>query len=109
MIGGFTVAVQPVRLPLDPVPSDAKPFEIFLDGVGIFLFRPLGVGIVEAQDELPTRLFGDQVIEQRSPQVTDMQKAGGRGRETGRNGHDVAFFNTRSVFQIGAELSISGA
>jgi hypothetical protein len=80
------VAVQPVGLPLKPVPGDPQPFQILLDRVRVFLLRPLRVGVVEAQDEGAPRLARDQVVEQRRAQVPDMQVAGRRGRETG-NGH----------------------
>jgi hypothetical protein len=50
------VAVQPLRLPLQPVPRDAQPLQILLDRVGVFLLRPLRVGVVETQDEGAPRL-----------------------------------------------------
>ena len=64
-------------------------FEIALDGINVFLLGALRVRVVDAQDEGPARLFGDQVVHQRSAQVADMQIAGGRRCKAG-NGHGRA-------------------
>ncbi len=76
LISGLGVAVQPQRLPLDPIPMHAQPFQIAHDTVDIFLLRAFLIGIVQPQDERAARFPGDQIVEQRGAQIADMDVAG---------------------------------
>jgi hypothetical protein len=42
--------------------------KIFLNPIGVFLFRTFRIGVVEAQDERPAGLARDQVVD--SPWAT---------------------------------------
>src|SRR5690606_15399473 len=74
-------------LAADRVRPDAEPFEIAFYRVGILAFRTLGVRVVEAQDEAPAALPGEQPVEQRRACIADVDAAGGRRREADGNGH----------------------
>ena len=82
------VAVQPGRLPLQPVPGEAQPGQVLLDRLHILGLGAFGVGIVDAQDKRPLPLSRDHVVEQRGAQVADMQiTRGGRGETGGGHWH----------------------
>jgi DNA-binding transcriptional regulator LsrR (DeoR family) len=64
LVGSGLVAVQSFRLLFDPVPCQAQPLKIELDGVDVFLLGAFGVGIVQPQHECATLFPRDQVVEQ---------------------------------------------
>src|SRR5690606_19388112 len=103
LVGRLVAGVEPARLlqpfdrlviergslglAADRVRPDAEPFEIAFYRVGILAFRTLGVRVVEAQDEAPVALPGEQPVEQRRACIADVDAAGGRRREADGNGH----------------------
>mmetsp|Transcript_27238 Transcript_27238/g.49859 ORF Transcript_27238/g.49859 Transcript_27238/m.49859 type:complete len:524 (-) Transcript_27238:63-1634(-) len=83
LIRRLGIAIQPLRLPLNPVPMQAQPLQVLLDRIDIFFLRSLRISIVDTQDERAPRLAGNQVVHQGGAQVAHMDKAGGRRGETG--------------------------
>ena len=90
MIRCCGVAIKPRGLPLDPVPMQAQPGQIFPDPLDIFFLGALRIGVVNAQDEFAPRLPGNQEVHQGGAQVSDMNMAGWRRSETG-GGHGHPF------------------
>src|SRR5262245_11004046 len=69
------------------VPVEAQPLEAVenrLEGLG---HVPLGIGIVDPQQELPAVLPGKEPIKERRADAADMQIAGRTGSEAGTDGH----------------------
>src|SRR3546814_13713780 len=56
----------------------------------MLLPRPLAVGVVDPQQETPAMPACPQPVVERGADVADMQIAGRRGGETGREGHSAA-------------------
>ena len=82
------VQIEPLRLAHHHVGIDPEPAEIVADR-GIELGRrALGVGVVDAQDELAAVLLREQEIVQRGADIADVEPAGRRGGEAG-DGHGV--------------------
>ena len=82
----FVIAVKAGRLVLLAIPGQAQPFQVAADLVGVFGLGAFWIGVVDAQNERAPGLGGDQPVQHRRPQISDMQIARGRGREAGR-GH----------------------
>jgi hypothetical protein len=78
---------EPRRLPFLAVPMQPQPFEVRLDARNMLLAAAFGIGIVDPQQKPPARLLGQQPVVQRRADIADMQRAGGRGSETGGDGH----------------------
>ena len=98
LVGGVGIAIKPRRLPFFAIPGQTQPLKIFPDRVDIRLFRALGIGIVEAQDERATRLSGNQPVEKGRAQVAYVQVSG-RGRGEAGDGHGVLLIGRRSFTQ----------
>ena len=82
----------PVRPPvaafLDAlVPVEPEPPEILDDAALRLRGRPLGVRVLDAQDEGAPISPGEQPVEERRAGIADVQVTGGTGSET--NSHDV--------------------
>ena len=88
--GGLFIAVQPVGLAGIHIPCGPQPGQIAGDGLGIFRFGALGIGVVVAQDETSALRAGKQPIDQGDAGIAHMQHAGGGRGETkgdGRSAH----------------------
>jgi hypothetical protein len=85
------VEVEALRLAHDRVGVKAEPIEIIADRLVELRRRALAVGIVDAQQEPPAVLPGEQEIVKRGADVADVQPPGRRRREAGRNRHSAAF------------------
>ena len=99
---GVAAAEQPVRdlgvarpelrlVIFVAVPVEAEPPHPVEDGVDRLLGGARLVGVLDAQEELAAVMPREQPVEERRPRPADMQKAGGRGGETGDDG--TAFAN----------------
>src|SRR5205807_10379580 len=64
------------------VPGKADPLQTVQDGSQRFLDVALGVGVVDAKQELPAVLASEQPVEQGRPHAADVQVAGGTGGKT---------------------------
>ena len=82
LIRGSNIAFQPFGLALNPVPSQAQPFQVLLDRIDIFFLRALRVGVINTQNELSAGLAGDQEIHQRGAQIADVDISSGRRGKT---------------------------
>src|SRR5262249_37974876 len=69
------------------VPGDAEPAEAVEDWLKRLGLVALGIGVVDAEDELSALLPGEQPVEQRGAYAADVQIAGGTGGEAGAHGH----------------------
>ena len=76
---------QPLRLALLAVGHQPQPGEIVADRLHEALLAARGVGVVDPEQEAPAGLAGQQPVVKRGAQIADMQPAGGRGGETGRD------------------------
>ena len=81
------VAGKALRLAGKAVPGKAEPGQIGLDCLDEVLARALPVRIINAQQELPTLAPCEQPVQQRGPQIADMQAPGRTRRETDFDGH----------------------
>jgi hypothetical protein len=84
------VEIEAVGLPERSVKGQAKPFEIVPDRLVEIESRALAVGVVDAQEEAPAMLLGEEEIMQRRPDIADMEPAGRRWRKAGNDCHPVA-------------------
>ena len=66
------------------MPSQREPVENGVDGG---LRGALAVGVLDSQQHLAAAAAGVEPVEQRGARAADMQKTGGRGGETGDDGH----------------------
>ncbi len=73
------VELEARRLPLLAVPCEPQPAQIRPDRLDVVLAAPLGVGVVDPQQETPARLLRQQPVMQRRANIADMQPPGGRG------------------------------
>ena len=81
--------VRGVR-PADPrplVPIDPQPLQAREDRLEGLLDIPLGVGVVDAEDERPAMSPREQPVEQRRADAADVEIPGRAGGEAGANGH----------------------
>jgi hypothetical protein len=83
---GLMVFLARRRAPRTLVPRKAEPFEVFHQRCGEWLLAALGIGIFDAQHELPAVMVREQPAEQRRARVSEMQRARGAGGETGDDG-----------------------
>ena len=63
----------------EPLPVEAQPADVFLDGVDVLLLFFLGIGVVEAQVGLAAELVGETEIEADGLGVADVEIAVGLG------------------------------
>src|SRR5689334_11393061 len=72
------------------VPREAEPLHALEDGAGAFVGAAGLVGVLDAEEELPTVSLDVEPVEERGSSATDVQVAGGRGREAEtRRTHDA--------------------
>ena len=81
------IEVEPLRLADDQVGSEAHPLEVVTDRLVELGRRPLGVGIVDPEDEFAAILPREQIIVKRGADVADVQPPGRRRREAGDDTH----------------------
>ena len=81
------VAVEPVGLAGEAVPIQAEPAQIPLDPGGELRRRTFQIGIVQAQQETAVLRTGEQPVDQRQTDVTDMEHTGRTGSETDGDAH----------------------
>ena len=79
--GVVVVDLEPVGLVERPADADAEPVEVLDDHVVGVGPEPLGVGVLEPEDELPSVPLDVLVVEDGGPGVSDVQGAGGSGRD----------------------------
>ena len=79
---GRLIGIEPCRLTLLACGLNPQPFEVRADRLDIFLAAALGIGVVDAQDELAPCFAGEHPIVERSADIADMQPARGRRGET---------------------------
>ena len=78
------------------VGMEAEPSQVRADAIGIFRFRPFGIGIIQPQQKAPAMATRPEPVMKRRAQIADMQMPGGRGGEAGDDGgHDLT--GTESV------------
>ncbi len=74
---------HPLGLAIRPfVPIEAHPLQAFEDGLDGLVGRTALVGILDAEDEPSVLLPGEEPVEQRGANPSDMEIAGGTRRET---------------------------
>ena len=78
------------RLAFLAIGRHPQPVEIAADRLDEPLLASLGIGIVDAQHETAAVLLCPQPVVQRRANVADVQPAGRRGGETGKNAHALA-------------------
>ena len=64
-----------------------QPGQIGLDRRDVLLAAALQIGIVNPQQEPPASLLGEQPVVQRRADIANVERAGGRGGETGGDSH----------------------
>ena len=95
-------------LPFGMVPLQPQPAQIGLEPLDVFFLRPLGVGIVNAQDEAAAILPGYRIVHQGRPQVADVNPAGRRRGKAG-SGHDAFSCWVRAVSYGRQNVHMTGA
>ena len=97
LLNRFLVAFELLRLVVRPVraanfrafvPVQAEPAEAVQDRLKGFLHVALLVGVVDAKDELPTVLLGEEVVEQGGADAADVEVARGARCEARAYSHD---------------------
>src|SRR5579883_3514850 len=84
----FGMAAKARRLQDDvAVPLQLEPGESVDDGLDRLGCGTLAIGILDAQQELPAVMLGEEPVEERRARSSDMKKAGGRGGEADDGGH----------------------
>ena len=92
-----TIFLGPLRLVIGSVgaadfgafvPVDSQPSKAGENRLQSFLNITLLVGVVDAQNELPVVMPGEQPVEQSSPHTADMKVARRAGCKSSSNGHD---------------------
>ena len=79
--GGMGIEVEALRLAHLGVGRDAQPSKIDLNGLRVFFFRALKIGVVETQDEHAAMFAGEEIVQQRRARVADMNASGRRRGE----------------------------
>ena len=69
------------------VPMDAEPAKAVEDRLQRFGAIALGVGVIDAQDELAAMFPGEEPVEQGGANAADVQIAGGTRSKAGAYGH----------------------
>ena len=70
-------------VPLDAEPTEAV--EDWLQGLGTIA---IGVGVVDAEDELAAEALDEQPVEKSGADASDVEVSGGTGSEASADGHD---------------------
>jgi hypothetical protein len=94
---GFGINIEALRLASFLVPIQPQPAHILADAFDIFLARPLQVGVVEAQNELPPLAAGEEPVQQSGPEVADMDAS----RRARREADDGCHSFSRNLLVIG--------
>jgi hypothetical protein len=68
------------------IPSQAKPFESVDCSLDIFRGNTIGIGILDAKDELAAGVTRVRPIKERGTNIADVQISGGRWREANAYG-----------------------
>ncbi len=91
-LGRFVISRHALRLPMHAIGRDSEPVEILFDRFGVFGFRAVEIGVVEAQDERPSMPAGVEPVEQRRAGVANVDAPGRRRREADdrRRGHSLS-------------------
>ena len=86
--GDLGVAVGPGKLRDGlAVPVQPKPFQALVNRLHDVIGGTLAVGILDTQQEFSAVMPRKQPVEQRGADTSDMEEPGGRGGETGDDGH----------------------
>ena len=93
-VGAFGLA----QLLATVVPVEAQPLQRVEDHRHQLGPRPLGVGVLDADEKLPADRSGEKPVEQGGPGRTEVQRAGGGRGETNAGGHRVEGSATPSRF-----------
>jgi hypothetical protein len=78
------------------VPVEPEPAQAVDDGVNGGLGGPCAVGVLDAQQEPPAVMAGEQPVEIGGARAANVQEAGRRRRKTGDDGHRAACWCFRS-------------
>ena len=84
----------------------AQPFNVFFDGIDVFVVFFFGVGVIETQVALPIKHIRQAEIQADGFGVSDVQVAVGLGGEAGVDGGVRARFEV--VFDDGADEVVVG-
>jgi hypothetical protein len=94
---GGTV-LQPVELEGDlAVPVEPEPAKRILDLLGRLLHLAVRVGVLDPQPKFPALVPGEQPVEERRPDVPDVEEAGRARSHADTNGHTVRLLACCSV------------
>ena len=111
-IEGLPMALGALRLKDRPlVPVELQPAQRVDDLAHVLGGRALAIGVLDAQQQLPAFVAGEQPVEQRRTGTADVQRSGGRWREA--NLHRIAPHANGSrppahAVLIGAHVSPAG-
>src|SRR5207248_11290506 len=75
----------PTRRSSDLVPVEAEPAQGVLDLLGRLRDLAAGVGVLDAKAELAAMMAREEPVEERGPNVPDVQKTSGAGRHANAN------------------------
>src|SRR6185437_1495966 len=75
------IAGEALRLPDEGVPAEPEPAEILLDRQREFLGRAFAVGVVEPQKEAAAGAPGEEPVDERRPDIAEVQPPGRARRE----------------------------
>src|SRR5205814_10686868 len=64
------------------VPPETEPFEVVEDRLGAARHVPGGIGVVDAEEERPAVLVGEDAICHRAERPSQVERAGGARRKT---------------------------
>src|SRR5689334_18735402 len=81
------ISVEARRLIGALVPFEAEPGQIIFNALLEFLGGAREIGVVDAQQHLPSLTLREQPVEQCRTDIADMNAPGGRRRETEADGH----------------------
>ncbi len=90
------------------VPVEAEPTHRAQDGLDVLVGRPLGIGVVDAQDERAAVMAGERPVVDGGARATDVQVAGGARCESDANGHEEDS-SVRLQQPTGARGGVSGS
>jgi hypothetical protein len=96
---------EPRRLAFLAIGCHPQPVEIATDRFDEPLLAPCRIGVVDPQQEASALRPREHPVVQRRADVADVQPAGGRGGETGYDGHALRCTKRRAPRQTPSPLS----